>query len=112
MSISNAKTEGVKSYLGSYLIFKQMIDADEYAQNYGGCEAHVCENIILRAKMEEIEMFIRSLPVCREQALLFNHFLRGHSIEFCGEMMYVSRRTAYRILNSAVKLAAQYYIGK
>ena len=109
MSIRNAKAEEVKNYLGSYLVCKQMIDADSYAKDYGGGESHLCDNIILCAKMGEIEHFVRSLPICREQTLLFNHFLRGHSVEFCGEMMYVSRRTAYRILDSAINLAAEYY---
>ena len=112
MSIPNATNEEVKAYLENYLIYKQMLDADEYAQNYSGSEPQICDRIFLRAKMGEIERFIRSLPVCREQTLLFSHFLGGHSVEFCGEMMYVSRRTAYRILNSAIRLAAEYYNAK
>ena len=101
--------ERVKEYLERYRIYKQMQDADSYAKDYGDADVPLCDSIILKAKMNEIERFIRSLPVCREQTLLYNHYVRGHSIDFCGEMMYVSRRTAYRIAKRAIEIAAEYY---
>ena len=79
------------------------------SKDYGDADVPLCDSIILKAKMNEIERFIRSLPVCREQTLLYNHYVRGHSIDFCGEMMYVSRRTAYRIAKKAIEIAAEYY---
>ena len=103
--------ERVKEYLERYRIYKQMQDADRYAEDYSNAEVPLCDSIVLQAKMNEIERFIRSLPVCREQTLLFNHYIRGHSVDFCGEMMYVSRRTAYRIAKKGISLAAQYYAG-
>ena len=109
MSISE---EQIKEYLGRYKIYKQMLQADEYAREYSDKEPPLCDSVFLRAKMGEIERFVRSLPVCREQTLLFNHFLRGHSVEFCGEMMYLSRRTAYRVLSSALSLAAKHWVGE
>ena len=109
MSISE---EQVKEYLSRYKTYKQMLQADEYAREYSDKDAPLCDSVFLRAKMVEIERFVRSLPVCREQALLFNHFLRGHSVEFCGEMMYISRRTAYRVLSSAIALAAKHWVGE
>lgn len=106
MSIQEEK---VKEYLEAYKTYKQMLDADEYARDYSDKDVPLCDGIILRAKMGEIERFVRSLPVCREQTLLFNHYIRGHSIEFCGEMMYLSRRTAYRVAKKAIEIAAEYY---
>ena len=88
-----------------------MLEADEYAREYSDKPAPLCDSVILRAKMGEIERFVRSLPVCREQTMLFNHYIRGHSVEFCGEMMYISRRTAYRVAQKALELAAEYYVG-
>ena len=105
MSIQEEKA---KEYLNRYKVYKQMLDADEYAAEYSDKEAPLYDRVILRAKMGEIELFIRSLPVCREQTMLYNHYLRGHSVEFCGEMMYLSRRTAYRVLQKAITLAAEY----
>ncbi|MBQ7294449.1 MAG: hypothetical protein IJW79_12010 [Clostridia bacterium] len=101
--------ERVKEYLERYRIYKQMLDADNYAKDYSDADVPLCDGIILQAKMNEIERFVRSLPVCREQTLLFNHYIRGHSVDFCGEMMYVSRRTAYRIAKKAISLASEYY---
>ena len=103
--------EEVKEYLERYLIYKQMLDADEYAREYSDKDAPLCDGVILRAKMGEIERFIRSLPVCREQTLLFNHYVRGHSVEFCGEMMYISRRTAFRVAKKAIELASLHFQG-
>ena len=103
--------EEVKEYLERYLIYKQMLDADEYAREYSDKVAPLCDGVILRAKMGEIERFIRSLPVCREQTLLFNHYVRGHSVEFCGEMMYISRRTAFRVAKQAIELASLHFQG-
>lgn len=103
------KEEQVKEYLNRYKTYKQMLEADSYAREYSDKEAPLCDRVFLRAKMGEIERFIRSLPVCREQTLLYNHYVRGHSIEFCGEMMYLSRRTAYRVSRAAISLAARHY---
>ena len=103
------KEESAKEYLNRYKIYKQMLEADEYAREYSDKEAPLCDRVILRAKMGEIEGFIRSLPVCREQTMLYNHFVRGHSVEFCGEMMYISRRTAYRVAKKAIELAQKHY---
>lgn len=108
MSIKEQE-EKVKEYLNRHKIYKQMLNADEYAEEYSNTKVPLCDKVILRAKMNEIEHFIMSLPVSREQTLLFNHYVRGHSIEFCGEMMYLSRRTAYRIAKKAVEIAALHY---
>ena len=108
MSIQE-KEEQVKEYLKSYAVYKQMLDADHYAREYSGKELPLCDAVFIRAKMGEIERFVRSLPPCREQTMLFNHYIRCHSIEFCGEMMYLSRRTAYRVSKAAISLAARYW---
>lgn len=109
MSIIEEKQEKVKKYLESYLTYKEMLYADEYAKDYSDTEIPLCDGIILRAKMHEIESFVRSLPVCREQNMLFQHYIRGHSVEFCGEMLDVSRRTAFRVIKRAIAFAAEYY---
>jgi hypothetical protein len=107
MSVNENEIKAAKEFLKSYSVCKQMLDADEYAESYGGAEPRLCDRIILRAKMSRVEDFIRSLPVCREQNLLFCHYVGGHSVEFCGEMMYLSRRTAYRVLDRAHRLVAE-----
>lgn len=110
MSVTEEKEQRVKDYLQSYRIYKEMLYADRYAKEYA--DAHdipLCDSVILQAKMYEIEQFIKSLPVCREQNMLFQHFVRGHSVEFCGEMLDVSRRTAFRLIKRAISFATQYY---
>ena len=112
MSVKEEKEQRVKAYLQSYKIYKEMLYADEYAYEYAeDADIPLCDGVILRAKMHEIEQFIRSLPVCREQNMLFQHFVRGHSVEFCGEMLDISRRTAFRLIKRAISFAAEYYVG-
>jgi len=106
------KEDQVKEYLKRYGVYKQMLDADEYAREYSDSDAPLCDSAVIRAKMGEIERFVRSLPICREQTMLFNHYIRGHSVEFCGEMMYLSRRTAFRVAKKALEMAAEYYEGE
>ena len=87
-----------------------MLCADRYAKEFTDArDIPLCDSVILQAKMYEIEQFIRSLPVCREQNMLFQHFVRGHSVEFCGEMLDISRRTAFRLIKRAISFAAEYY---
>ena len=110
MSVTEEKEQQVKDYLQSYKIYKEMLYADRYAKDFAGAtDLPLCDGVILQAKMYEIEQFIRSLPVCREQNMLFQHFVRGHSVEFCGEMLDVSRRTAFRLIKRAISFAAEYY---
>ena len=108
MAENTTRYDTAKAMLGNYKVYKQALDADIYAEDYAGGDASFCDRALYRAQMEEIECFVRSLPVCREQTMLYNHFIRGHSVEFCGEMMYLSRRTAYRVLKSAISLAAEF----
>ena len=109
MSINQEKEAQVKKYLESYLSLREMLYADSYAKEYSDNEPPLCDAVIIRAKMHEIESFVRSLPVCREQNMLFQHYIRGHSVEFCGEMLDISRRTAFRVVKRAITFAAEYY---
>ena len=94
----------------SYKVYKEMLYAGRYAKEYTDTsDIPLCDGVILQAKMHEIEQFIRSLPVCREQNMLFQHFVRGHSVEFCGELLDISRRTAFRLIKRAISFAAEYY---
>ena len=105
----SVKETTVKKYLESYKALKEMLYADKYAKEYSDAEPPLCDGVLLKAKMYEIELFVRSLPVCREQSMLFQHYVRGHSVEFCGEMLGISRRTAFRVIKKAITLAAEYY---
>ena len=109
MYIQEEKENQVKIYLESYKSYKELLHADKYARDYAAAETPLCDRVILKAKMYEIELFVRSLPVCREQNMLFQHYIRGHSVEFCGEMLDVSRRTAFRVIKRAISMAAEYY---
>ena len=109
MSIQEEKENQVRKYLESYKSYKELLYADEYARDYADTDTPLCDRVILKAKMYEIELFVRSLPVCREQNMLFQRYVRGHSVEFCGEMLDVSRRTAFRIIKKAISMAAEYY---
>lgn len=109
MSIQEEKEIQVKKYLEGYKSYKELLYADDYARDYADTEAPLCDRVLLKSKMYEIELFVRSLPVCREQNMLFQHYIRGHSVEFCGEMLDISRRTAFRVIKRAIAMASEYY---
>ena len=106
----NDKQGLIKEYLGNYLLYKTMLESNELFSKGDS----LCDTLFARAKMQEINNFIRSLPPCREKLMLFYKYIRGETVERVGELLDVSPRTAFRIMKSATELAASHYdeIGK
>ena len=59
--------------------------------------------------MLAVRHFVMTLPDCREKMLLYYRYLFGYSVEKCAELMDVSRRTAFRIADEAIRFAAENY---
>lgn len=93
----------VKDLLKQYLICKRFIDTQAYEKEY--CNLNDVqgfdEKTTYEAKMNAIESFMQLLAPSDEYTLLRLHYIRGVPIEKCAFLMYISRRTAFRMLKKA-----------
>ena len=53
-----------------------------------------------------------SMQNCDEKLMLYNIFVKGHSVERCAELMGISRSSAFRLKKRALVLAAEHYATK
>ena len=62
------------------------------------------DEMSLRAAMFAIRRSVMRLPDSREKLLLYNHFIRGESLEACAELIGISRRSVFRLKLRALEL--------
>ena len=60
-------------------------------------------------KMYEVKRFVAALPPDDRKLFLYYHYIHGETVEKCGELLNVSRRTAYRLKQRALEYAAIKY---
>lgn len=89
--------------LRGYGLMEQQLKAGRYEREFFG-KARTEEDVFLQAKQYAIRKKIYDLPNCPEKLFLDLHYLRGHSVERCAELMDVSRRTAFRLKKRAIAL--------
>ncbi len=91
--------------LKSYKTCKKFVQAQEYAKTYfdptGTQEISKSEQC--EARMNTIECLIQLLAPSEEYTLLYLHYIKGIPTEKCAESMFISTRTAYRLLSKAHK---------
>ncbi len=104
-----SRTEG---YLKGYRFCRRLLNLKNYEKKYIDTleweRSFPVELTLAKAKMFEIRHFVLSLPNSDEKMLLYFHYIRGDSVEKCGETMGLSRSTAFRIKHRAVDMAYQY----
>lgn len=62
------------------------------------------DEMSLRAAMFAVRRSVMRLPDSREKLLLYNHFIRGESLESCAELIGISRRSVFRLKLRALEL--------
>lgn len=103
--MTEGEIQKAKDFLASYTLHKKWLNASRYEREYFGGDAS--DEVFLQAKLFLVREFIASLPNSPEKLFLSCHYVRGHSVEKCAELMDVSPRTAYRLKKRALTLAAQ-----
>ncbi len=101
------RVEAARDYLCGYRLCMDMLHLKRYERKRAKpfeelcrCEDLLMGNELLwQARMLEIEGLIASLRNGREKLMLYYRYLRGESVEHAADLLGVSRRTGYRILN-------------
>lgn len=97
------------NYLRGYRFYSRLLKLDRYEKQYfGSCEWETeapGELPLARAKMFEIRHFIMGLDNCDEKLLLYYHYIKGEPVERCGELLGISRSSAFRLKRKALFLA-------
>lgn len=112
------KDEEIKiteNYLKSYLLNKKLVKLERYEREYfSGSDERDIEAFgelpLAKPRMYDVRHFIMGLPNCDEKLILYFHYVKGQSIEKCGELLGISRSSAFRKKRDALVLAAKKYI--
>ena len=104
--MTDEQLQNAKEFLSSYTLHKKWLNASRYDREYFGASSSDDE-VFLQAKLFLVREFIASLPNCPEKLFLNCHYVRGHSVETCAELMDLSVRSAYRLKKRALALAAE-----
>ena len=104
----------VKDFLRGYRMYGKMLILDRYEKEFlkGRDTVEHCapsEAMFARAKMYRVRHFINQLPNCDEKLFLYYHYVKGVSVERCGEMLDVSRTSAFRMKERAICMAAEQF---
>ena len=102
----------VENYLNSYRINGKLLRLERYEREYFVDKDAVDfealgEVPLARARMYEVRHLINSLPNSDEKLFLYYHYIKGQSVERCGELLGVSRCTAFRMKKRAHLMVAQ-----
>ena len=98
-SVSEQEIRAMDDYLKGYGFFQLLMGLEEYEMTYFQApgERKVSELSMARMRQFEIRHFIMGMENSDEKLLLYYHYVKGESIERCGEMLGVSRTTAFRM---------------
>ncbi len=101
----NESLKKAEETLLEYRFLEKQLRANRYEREFFGRRA-TGEDAYLQARAYEIRALILALPPSPEKLFLNLHFLRGHAVEKCAELMDISRSTAFRLKKKAISLFA------
>ena len=109
---SQAERDAMDEYLKGYGFCGKLIRLARYERAYFG-DGEVSEDFpgempLSRARMFEVRHFLMELPNGDEKLLLYYHYIQGHSVERCAELLGIARASGYRLKKRALALAIEY----
>ena len=112
-SNSNAnQIEEMKNYLSGYKLYRDLLELEKYEREFLRSREWSSERpgdlTLARIKMFEIRNFILNLPNSNEKILLYLHYIDCEPIERCGDIMDISRSSAFRLKRKALALAIKH----
>ncbi len=101
----NESLKKAEEMLLEYRLLEKQMNANRYEREFFGRKV-TGEDVLLQARAYEIRTRVMALPPCPEKLFLSLHFLRGHAVEKCAELMDISRSTAFRLKKKGIALFA------
>ena len=106
MSVAEAE-----NYLKGYTLNKKLVYAERYEEEFGSGTREDLELLgdipLARARMFEIRHFIMDMPNSDEKLMLYYYYVKGEPVERCGELLGISRSSAFRLKAKALALAQE-----
>ena len=106
------KIEEMKNYLSGYKLCRDLLELEKYEREFVSSHNWATERpgdlTLARIKMFEIRHFILSLPNSSEKILLYIHYIDCEPIEHCGDIMNISRSSAFRLKRKALAFACKH----
>lgn len=112
--ITCAELDDLKNYLSGYKLCKELLQLEQYEREFIE-DGKRWENerpgdlSLARARMFEIRQFILFLPNTKEKILLYMHYIDCEPIEKCGDIMNISRSSAFRLKRRALRFAFDHF---
>ena len=107
--LNESSLEEIKEYLSGYKLCRDLLELEKYEREFLRSREWASERpgdlSLARAKMFEIRHFILELPNSNEKILLYLHYIDCEPIERCGDIMGISRSSAFRLKKKALALA-------
>lgn len=102
--------EDAENYLRGYQLNRKLLRLDRYEKEFFHTDESDVEALgeapLARARMFEIRHFVMQMKNSEEKLFLYYHYIKGESVERCGELLNVSRSTAFRMKSKALDMAA------
>ena len=109
--ISQEEIRRTEDYLKGYGMNRKLLRMDRYEKTYFcGDESDMeafGEAPLARARMYEIRHFVMKLDNSDEKLFLYYRYIKEQSVERCGELLGLSRSSAFRMRVRALTLAAE-----
>ena len=106
---NNENIEEMKDYLSGYKLCRDLLELEKYEREFLRSREWANERpgdlTLAKVKMFEIRHFILGLPNSNEKILLYLHYIDCEPIERCGNIMSISRSSAFRLKRRALSLA-------
>jgi len=109
VKVSEEALWDTENYLCNYKFCRKLLAMRNYEKKYFDTMEWESESpaefTVARAKMFEIRHFVLDMENSSEKLLLYYHYIRGESIERCGELLGISRSSAFRMKRRALEQA-------
>lgn len=103
--VSDAQIRAADQYLKSYYLHSRILRLSENDRKKGRTDTP-WEEAIARTELFRVRQFIMSLNDSDEKLFLYNHYVRGESVEACAELLGICRSSGFRLKRRALALCA------